>query len=120
MINPSLQPLFQTSSSVSVALLLLSSLLPDSESYAMEVFSPSSCLRRSHFPGIPLVILCGILRLFLAFCLEYFALPGGVAGVFNMEISIQLGMLFLAFLTILVLSFKIEAFFLPLGVAVLV
>ena len=37
----SLQPLFQASYSVSVALLLLS-LSPDSESYVMEFFSPSS------------------------------------------------------------------------------
>ena len=79
-----------------------------------------SFFQNIHFPGLPFVILCGILSLFLAFRLEYFALPGGVAGVFTMEIAIQLGMLFLEFLTMLVLSFKLEALFLPLGVDVLV
>ena len=73
-----------------------------------------------HFSGLPLVILCEILRLVLSFRLEIFSLPGGVAGVLTIEREIQLGMLFLEFLTMLVLSFKLEAIFLPLGVAVLV
>ena len=73
-----------------------------------------------HFPGLPLVILCVILRLFLAFRIEDFALPGGVADIFTMEREIQLGMIFLAFITMLVLSFKLGGLFLPLGFAVLI
>ena len=73
-----------------------------------------------HFPGLPLVVLCGILRLVLSICLEDFALPGGVAGVFTTERAIQLGMFFMTFLTMLVLFFKLGAPFLPLGVAALV
>ena len=42
MIIKSLQPLFQASSSVLVALSLLLSLPPDSESYVMDFSSPSS------------------------------------------------------------------------------
>ena len=73
-----------------------------------------------HFHGLPIVILCVILRLVLAFILDYFALSGGVAGVFTMERAIQFGMLFLEFLTMLVLSFKLGDIFPPLVVAVLV
>ena len=58
--------------------------------------------------------------LFLSVRLEEFALSRGVAGVLTMERAIQIGMLFLVFLTMLVLSFKFNAIFLPLGVAVLV
>ena len=47
-----------------------------------------------HFLGLPLVILCRILRLILDFCLENFGLPGGVADVFAMDRAIQLGMIF--------------------------
>ena len=75
-------------------------------------------LQEIHFPILSLVILLGELRLFLAFHLEDVALPGGVAGVFTMKRAIQLGMLLLAFLTMLV--FGLEALFLPLGVTVLV
>ena len=56
----------------------------------------------------------------LAFSLEDSALPGDVAGVFTMERAIKLGMVFLAFLTMFLFSFKLKALFLPLGVAVLV
>ena len=74
-------------------------------------------LQEIHFPGLPLVILLGELRLFLAFWLEDVALPGGVTGIFTMKKSIQLGVLLLAFLTMLV--FGLEALF-PLWVTVLV
>ena len=37
-------------------------------------------LQDIHFPGLPLVILLGELRIFLAFHLEDVALPGGVTG----------------------------------------
>ena len=72
-----------------------------------------------HFPGLALVVRCVILRLVFSICLEDFALPGGVAGIFTMEIAIQLGMFFMTFLTMLVLFFKLGALFLPLGVSVL-
>ena len=68
-------------------------------------------LQEIHFPRLPLVVLLGELRLFLAFCLEDFALPGGVTGIFPMKRSIQLGVLLLAFLTMLI--FGLEALFLP-------
>ena len=67
--------------------------------------------QKIHFPGLPLLILCGIIRLFFAFRLEDFAILGVVAGVFTMERAIHLGILFLAFLTMLVLSFELEAIF---------
>ena len=75
-------------------------------------------LQENHFHGLPLVILLGELRLFLAFRLEDVALPGGVTGGFTMKRLIQIGMLLLAFLTMLV--FGLEAIFFPLGVNVLV
>ena len=68
-------------------------------------------LQENHFPGLPLVILIGVLRLLLAFRLGDVALPGGVAGVFTMKRAIQLVMLILAFITMLVLSFELEALF---------
>ena len=71
-----------------------------------------------HFPGLPLVILLGGLRIFLAFSLEDIALSLGVTGVFTIKRAIQIGMLLLEFLTMLV--FVLEALFLPLGVTVLV
>ena len=77
-------------------------------------------LQEIHFPGLPLVILLVVLRLLLAFRLEDVALPGGVTGVFTMKISIQIGILLLVFLTMLILSFKLEALFLPVDIAVLV
>ena len=73
-----------------------------------------------HFPGIPIVVLCGILRLVLSICLEDFAIPGGVAVVFTMETSIKRRMFFMMFLTMFVLFFEFGALFLPLGVAVFV
>ena len=75
-------------------------------------------LQEIHFPVLLLVILLGELRLFLGFFLEEVALPGVVTVVFTMKISIQLGMLLLAFLALLV--FGLEALFIPLGVTVLV
>ena len=75
-------------------------------------------LQEIHFPGLTLVIFLGELRLFLAFPLEDVALPGGVAGDFTMKRETQLGMLLLAFLTMLI--FGLEALFIPLGVTVLV
>ena len=75
-------------------------------------------LQEIHFPGLPLVILLGELRIFLAFYLADVAPDGGVAGVFTMRRAIQLGMLLLVFLIMLV--FGLEALFLPLGVTVLV
>ena len=75
-------------------------------------------LQEIHFPGLPLAILLGELRLFLAFRLEEVVLPGGVTGIFTIKRSIQLGMILLSFLTMLV--FGLEAIFLPLGVTVLV
>ena len=69
-------------------------------------------LQEIRFPGLPLVMLLGELRLFLDFCLEEVALPGGVTGVFTMKRAIKIGMLLLAFLTMLVLSFELEALFL--------
>ena len=77
-------------------------------------------LQDIHFPGLPIVILLGELRLFLAFRLEDVALPGGVTGVFIINRAIQLGMMLLEFITILIFSFGLEALFLPLGVTVLV
>ena len=68
-------------------------------------------LQEIHFPGLPLVILLGELRIFLAFRLEDVALPGGVTGIFTMKRSIQLEVLLLAFLTMLV--FGLEVLFLP-------
>ena len=79
----------------------------------------ASFSKEIHFPGLPLVFLCGIIRLVLAFFIEDFALLGGVAGVFTMERSIQLGIIFLVFLTMLVLFFKLGVLFIPLDVAVL-
>ena len=75
-------------------------------------------LQHIHFPGIPLVILLGELRLFLAFRLDNVSLPGGVTGILTMKRAIQLEILTLAFLTMLV--FGLEVLFLPLGVTVLV
>ena len=75
-------------------------------------------LQEIHFPGLPLVILPGEIRIFLVFRLEEVAPHGGVAGVFTMKRAIQLGMLLLVFLIMLV--FGLEALFLPLGVTVLV
>ena len=77
-------------------------------------------LQEIHFPGLPLVIILGVLRLFPAFRLEDIALPGGVAGVFTLNRSIQLGILILVFLNMLVLSFELEALFLNFGITVLV
>ena len=77
-------------------------------------------LQEIHFPGLPLLILLGLLRLFLAIRLEDVALPGGVNGVFTMKVVIKLGMLLLVFLTMLVLSFELEAHFLLFGVTVLI
>ena len=75
-------------------------------------------LQEIHFPGLPILILLGELRLFLAFRFEGVALPGGVTGVFTMKRSIQLVMLLLEFPNMLV--FGLEAIFLTLGVTVLV
>ena len=83
-------------------------------------FDGALFLQEIHSPGLPLVFLLVELRLSLAFCLEDVALPGGVTGVFTMKREIQLGILLLAFLTMLVLSFGLEALFPPLGVTVLV
>ena len=77
-------------------------------------------LQEIQFPGLPLVILLGELRIFLAFRLEEVALPGGVTGVFTMKRAIQLGMLLLVFLTMLVLYFEIGAIFITLGFNILV
>ena len=77
-------------------------------------------LQEIHFTGLPFIILLGELRLLLAFRLEDVALPGAVTGVFTMKRAIQLGTPLLAFLTMLVLSFGLEALFLSLGVTVLV
>ena len=77
-------------------------------------------LQEIHFPRLPLVILLGVLRLLLAFQLEDITLPCGVAGVFTMKREIHLGILILAFLTMLILSFELEALFLLFGVIVLV
>ena len=77
-------------------------------------------LQEIHFPGIPLVVLLGELRLVLAFFLEVVSVPGGLTGFFTMKRAIQLGMLLLAFLTMLVFSFELEALFLLFGVTVLV
>ena len=49
-------------------------------------------LQDIHFPGIPLVILLGVLMLFLDFRLEDVEIPGDVASVFTMNRAIQLGM----------------------------
>ena len=68
-------------------------------------------LQEIDFPGLPLVVLLGELGIFLAFCLEDVALPGGVTGILPMKISIQLGGTLLAFLTMLV--FGLEALFPP-------
>ena len=75
-------------------------------------------LQEIHFPGLPLVILLGEIRLSLAFQLEDGAFPGGVTVVFIMKRAIQLGILLLVFLTMLV--FGLEVLFLPFGVTVLV
>ena len=53
-------------------------------------------------------------------CLAYFALPGGVASIFTMEIAIKRRLFLMKFLTIFVLFFELGALFLFLGVAVLV
>ena len=76
-------------------------------------------LQDIHFPGLPLVILLGVLMLFIDFCLEDVALPGGVSGIFTIKRAIQLGMLLLSFLTMFVLSIALEALFLLFGVTVL-
>ena len=75
-------------------------------------------IQEIHFPGLPLVVLLGELRLFLAFFLEDVALPGGVNDVFTMKREKQLGMMLLEFLTMLV--FLLEALFIPLGVTILI
>ena len=67
--------------------------------------------QETDFPGLLLVVLFGELRLFLAFCLEDMALPGGVTGILPMKRAIQLGGTLLAFLTMFVLI--LEALFLP-------
>ena len=66
-------------------------------------------LQEIHVPGLPLVILIGELRIFLAFRLEEVAPPGSVTGVFTMKRAIQLVVLLLAFLSVIV--FGIEALF---------
>ena len=73
-----------------------------------------------HFPGLPLLFLCGILRLVLSLCLDYFALPGGVAVFLTMDRAIKQRLFLMTFLIIFVLFFELGALFLPLGVAVLV
>ena len=59
-------------------------------------------LQEIDFPGLPLVVLLGELRLFLAFLLEDVALPGGVTVIIHMKRAIQLGGTLLVFLTMLV------------------
>ena len=68
-------------------------------------------LQEIEFPGLLLEVLLGELRLFLAFCLEEVALPGGVTGILPMNRAIQLGGTLLAFLTMLV--FGLATLFLP-------
>ena len=68
-------------------------------------------LQDIHFSGLPLLVLLGEPRMFLAFCLEDIALPGGVTGIFTMKRAIQLVVLLLALITMLV--FGLEALFLP-------
>ena len=72
------------------------------------------------FPGLPHVVLCGILRLVFRICLEEFALPGGVDFVSTMERAIKRRIFLMIFLTMSVLFFELGALFLPLGVDVLV
>ena len=76
-------------------------------------------LQDIHLPGLSIVILLGLLRFFLAFCLEEVTLPGGVTGVSTMKRAIQLEIMLLEFLTMLVLSFELKALFLHFGVTVL-
>ena len=64
-----------------------------------------------HFPRLPLVVLLGEIRLFLAFCLDEVALPGGMTGILTIKRAIQLRVLLLAFLTMLV--FGLEDIFPP-------
>ena len=73
-----------------------------------------------HFPGLPLVFLCGILKLVFSLCLEDFALPGGVAFVFSIVRTPWKKFCFMTFLTMFVPFFELGALFLTLGVAVLI
>ena len=68
-------------------------------------------LHEIHFHGLPLVVVLEELRFLLAFCLEEGALPGGVTGILPTERAIQLGVLIVAFLTMLV--FGLETIFPP-------
>ena len=66
-------------------------------------------LQDIEFPRLPLVLLLGELRICLAFCLEYIALPGLVTSILPVKRAIQLGGMLLAFLIMLV--FGLEALF---------
>ena len=74
-------------------------------------------LQEIDFPGLTLVVLLGELRIFLAFCLEYVALPGGVTGILPMKRAIKFGRTRLVFLAMLV--FGLDALF-PFWITVLV
>ena len=68
-------------------------------------------LQEIDFPGLLLEVLPGEFRLFLFFCLEDVALPGGVTSILPVKRAKQLGGTLLAFLTMLV--FGLEALFPP-------
>ena len=68
-------------------------------------------LQEIDFPGLLHEVLLGELRVFLAFCLEDVALPGGVTSILPVKRAKQLGGTLLAFLTML--AFGLEALFPP-------